>query len=155
MPKAKTAEKPKAFILDDNWQMRMALEMFFRNAGYEVVTASSYREALELWSTNPDVPVSDVFVSDYELGDKSGIDFFNHVSAHVKKPVFMLVSGKDMTGDEVALFKKLEIPVFDKKDGQMGRKLLAEVKAALDKQAASKADRPKRKKRVKAPKRDR
>ena len=79
--------KPRILVIDDEESIRFTFKVFLRDDGYEVVTAGSYKSALEEISRGtPDVIVSDIF-----LGDREGTDLLREVEeAGLICPVIMV-----------------------------------------------------------------
>jgi two-component system response regulator HydG len=64
-------EKHRILIVDDEESIRFTLECFLTDEGYEVVTAKSYSEAIEIFETGSfDLMYADIILG----GGKTGLD---------------------------------------------------------------------------------
>lgn len=67
--------KHRVLVIDDEKSMRFTLQTFLTDAGYEVLTAADFAEAVELLSQGG----FDLVFADILLGDKTGIDVLREV----------------------------------------------------------------------------
>ncbi len=66
---------PKVLIVDDEKSIRLSLQAFVADAGYEVLVAEDAKQALELLAVEP----FDVLVSDIVLPGLSGVDLLKQI----------------------------------------------------------------------------
>lgn len=79
----------KILLVDDDKLVRKALSAALRRAGFEVIVASSYEEAVEIGKNSIKV---DVVLTDYHLGNgKTGADVVRDACAGLP---FILMSGR-------------------------------------------------------------
>ncbi|HYG90580.1 MAG TPA: PAS domain S-box protein [Azospirillum sp.] len=93
---ARTAERGKTTVLviDDEVAILKALQMIIEGWGYEVLTASSEEEAMELLARRSREP--DIIIADYRLrAGRTGADAIRHIRALYKRPVPSVI----ITGD--------------------------------------------------------
>jgi CheY-like chemotaxis protein len=64
-------------IVDDTWETRDVYALVFEDAGYRVLCAASVREALHILRAGR----VDVVLSDYSLGDGTGVDVIERATA--------------------------------------------------------------------------
>jgi len=83
----------RILVVDDEKSIRMTLEHFLTEEGYEVETASSYDDAYEMLSET----YFDLIITDILLGDKSGIDLLREIKRrHLTCPVIMITGAPDI-----------------------------------------------------------
>jgi DNA-binding NtrC family response regulator len=96
----------KILVVDDELVFRKVISTILTNQGYEVVTASSAQEALDLLQTEP----IDLLISDIRMDPISGIDLLKRVSdMHKTLCVIMLTSCEEVT---VAI-QSMKLGAFD------------------------------------------
>ena len=78
----------RILIVDDERSIRELLEIFLRKEGYDVQTAKSVAEALELIKATE----FDLIVSDIRMPDMSGIDLLRHVRSNNFNGQFILLT---------------------------------------------------------------
>ena len=67
----------RLLIVDDEAAIRLPLERFFTNSGFEVITAATQAEALEAYRSRP----PDVVLLDYALPDGDGLGLLRQLKA--------------------------------------------------------------------------
>jgi two-component system response regulator HydG len=84
--------KPRILIIDDEESIRYSFEIFLTEAGYTVITAGSYKEALARIS---EINFDLIFI-DIILGVRSGIDVLREISKRdIFPPVIMITGDPD------------------------------------------------------------
>lgn len=79
----------KILVIDDEKSLRFTFEAFLTRAGYEVVTACDYDEAMaRLAGTDFDLVFADII-----LGGKTGIDIMREVRQRSPKVPVVLITG--------------------------------------------------------------
>jgi two-component system, NtrC family, response regulator PilR len=78
----------RILIVDDERSIRELLEIFLRKEGYDIQTAKSVAEALELIKATE----FDLIVSDIRMPDMSGIDLLRHVRSNNFNGQFILLT---------------------------------------------------------------
>ena len=66
------ASKKSILVIDDNQKLLVCDKIILERAGYEVLTASSGKEGLEILAKNP---VPDLILLDMRMYDMSGLEF--------------------------------------------------------------------------------
>ena len=107
----------RLLIVDDEAAVRLPLEAFFGDRGYEVVTAGSGAQALELFrSAGPDL-----VLLDYALPDEDGLELLRRLKSHDPSvPVLLLTAHGSIDlavhamkdGAENFLTKPVELPAL-------------------------------------------
>ncbi|KKL66858.1 hypothetical protein LCGC14_2140790, partial [marine sediment metagenome] len=69
-------------IVDDNEDILFNLKIMLETRGYDVLTATSGKEALEMLSSLENLP--EVIISDIMMPSMNGYEFFASVSSHSK-----------------------------------------------------------------------
>jgi PAS domain S-box-containing protein len=82
----------KLLVVDDDPALLAIMETIASRAGYEVVGATSFEDALTVLESNPDVCG---VVTDYELGSHSGAELSDAVRGRAPDLPVLLVSGTD------------------------------------------------------------
>jgi len=97
--------KKLVLLVDDEEIIRLTSGEIFEELGFDVITAATGNEALEIFKTRMD-DITLVFL-DMSLPDFSGIELYNLMKKISNKTKFLLTSGyrQDMTGaDSNAVF---------------------------------------------------
>ncbi len=76
-------------VIDDEKSMRDTFAFFLKNAGYDVVTAESYRSALDAIETH----CPDVILADIVLPEHSGVDILHEVKNRGLTSPVILITG--------------------------------------------------------------
>jgi CheY-like chemotaxis protein len=113
-------------LVDDDPGTLAGLGIFFRGAGYEVLTALTGREAFDLL----ELTTVDLIVADYRLPDMSGLHLIRRVQGRLPSPPVLIVAGCVSTRDAV-LAMRFGAADFLEKPIDRGA-LLNAVRAALD-----------------------
>jgi len=95
-------------IVDDNEDILFNLKIMLEKMEYEVVTARSGEEALNLLSSNDIIP--EVIISDIMMPNMNGYEFFSAVSAHpsLNRVPFLFLTAKS-TPEDIRLGKLLGV----------------------------------------------
>jgi response regulator RpfG family c-di-GMP phosphodiesterase len=83
------AEKNRLLLVDDEHNVLKALARMLRNEGYEIITASSGEEALQILETHP----MDVVISDQRMPHMTGTELLAKVHQRYPDTVRMVLSG--------------------------------------------------------------
>jgi DNA-binding NtrC family response regulator len=83
-------QMPRVLIVDDDTSLRTALFRALDRKGFQVITASSMREALQLGQS--DRPV-DLVLVDLRLPDGDGIDLMAELKRHNARTQFIVLTG--------------------------------------------------------------
>jgi two-component system KDP operon response regulator KdpE len=114
----------RILVVDDEPQILRALEMSLRGAGYDVVTASTGREALTTAAVQP----PDAVILDLVLPDMRGTDVCRELRTWTTVPVIVL----SVVGDESEKVAALDAGADDYVTKPFGvDELLARIRAAL------------------------
>ena len=91
---------PKIVVIEDDAVFARLLEIGLKKHGYDVYLISSAQDAIDFI---PDSVEVDLFIVDYDLGDKrgNGLDLCRKIKAYAQKPVVML-TGEASTDTTVA-----------------------------------------------------
>lgn len=91
LPSAFAATQPERtlLLLDDEENVLRSLVRLFRRDGYQILTASSTREAFDLLASNS----AQVIVSDQRMADMSGTEFLTRVRDLYPDTIRMVLSG--------------------------------------------------------------
>lgn len=106
-----TRRKPQILYVDDEPLMRRTFQRAVRRAGYEVTLAASGREAVELASRVQ----FDVVLSDFALGDLTGLEVLGHIRALQPGCALILVSGYFNPSAEAPAMKAAGVSIFIEK----------------------------------------
>ncbi len=94
-----TQSQPVAVLVtDDNRDIVDSLATFLELSGYKAVSAYSARDALD--ALDGDVPISAV-ISDVRMPGLDGFDFLRVVRHRFPSMLVILVTGHDITDDDV------------------------------------------------------
>src|SRR5262245_49139268 len=121
----------KLLVVDDEPSLRQMLEISFRRAGYEVVTAAGYRRAKEAieQSTRP----FPVVVTDLAMPDGSGLDVLSAAKARSPATEVILITAHSTVENAIEAMRSGAYD-FVTKPFQPAE-LTARVVKALEKQA--------------------
>lgn len=84
-------ERPRVLIVDDDDSVRNALYKILEGGGYDVLSASSGREALEICGKSSH-PI-DLLVTDYNMPGMNGLELARECSAVNPELIVLYVSG--------------------------------------------------------------
>ena len=73
---------PKLLIVDDEKNIRQTLAKFLESCNYQVATADSGRQALELMSKCGDF---DLVLSDWRMAEMNGLELLKTIKAEVSR----------------------------------------------------------------------
>lgn len=102
-------EPIKILCVDDEVNVLRALERLFLDDNYEILTAPSGREGLELLRQSPEVQL---VVSDYRMPEMNGVDFLREVRQNWPDTVRIVLSGYADTASIVSAINEGEIYKF-------------------------------------------
>jgi two-component system KDP operon response regulator KdpE len=115
---------PRVLVVDDELQILRALRVVLREAGFEVVTAQSASEALDLAAVRPPRAA----IVDLVLPDGDGVQVTRRLREWSEMPILVLSA----VGDEEQKVKALEAGADDYVTKPFGaRELVARLQAAL------------------------
>jgi two-component system KDP operon response regulator KdpE len=124
----------RILVCDDEMQIRRALRVVLRDAGYEVVETADAKEALDAASVNP----PDAAIIDLILPDGDGIEVTRGIREWSEMPILVLSA----VGEEEQKVRALEAGADDYVTKPFGpRELIARLNAAL-RRAGEGADEP-------------
>jgi len=87
------AKGPRLLLVDDDRVVLATLADGLRDAGYEVDTAASGRQAIEQIGKSP----PDLAILDVRMPEMDGIELAQHIRAHTQVPVLFLSAYGDLT----------------------------------------------------------
>ncbi|MCM0080401.1 response regulator [Geomonas sp. Red32] len=99
----------RILCVDDERNVLRALERIFMDYDYEILTASSGEEALQLLA---EAPVVRVVISDYRMPGMNGVDFLKEVCAQRPETIRIVLSGYADTAAVVAAINEGKIYKF-------------------------------------------
>lgn len=102
-------EFSKIMFVDDEPNVLRALDRVFIDDEYEIITASSGEEGLEMLAENPDIKV---VVSDYRMPGLNGVDFLRAVCQSHPETVRIVLSGYADTAAVVSAINEGQIYRF-------------------------------------------
>ena len=115
---------PRVLVVDDERQILRALKVILRDAGYEVIEATTFEEALDRAAVRP----PDAAIIDLVLPDGSGIELSRRLREWSAMPILVLSA----VGEEDAKVQALEAGADDYVTKPFGpRELVARLNAAL------------------------
>jgi two-component system, OmpR family, KDP operon response regulator KdpE len=118
------SEQPRVLVVDDEPQILRALRIILRDAGFEVMQASTAEEALDAAALRPPAAA----IIDLVLPDGNGIDVTRSLRAWTKMPIVVLSA----VGEEDEKVRALEAGADDYVTKPFGpRELVARLQAAL------------------------
>jgi two-component system KDP operon response regulator KdpE len=124
----------RILVCDDEMQIRRALRVVLRDAGFEVVETADAKEALDAASVNP----PDAAIIDLLLPDGDGVEVTRGIREWSDMPVLVLSA----VGEEEQKVRALEAGADDYVTKPFGpRELIARLNAAL-RRAGDEADEP-------------
>jgi two-component system response regulator CpxR len=92
--------KAKVLLVEDDNDLRDSLAEVLELEGYELNTAASAEEAIELLEGGA---VFDLIISDHYMRNRSGIDLLRFVRAHNPvRPAFFLITGQSEISRTIA-----------------------------------------------------
>ena len=98
--------KQKILILEDNFEMRTFLNMYFKTE-FDIITAVNISDAINYIESHKNIKliISDINLN---LGDVTGYDFIDYIktSELYKHIPIIILSAKDSTEDKIKAFKK-------------------------------------------------
>ncbi len=122
--------RPRVLVCDDERQILRALRVVLREAGFDVVEASSAAEALDQAAVRP----PDAAILDLVLPDGTGIEVTRALREWTRMPIIVLSA----VGDEEDKVRALEAGADDYVTKPFGsRELVARVQAALRRAGAA------------------
>ncbi|MGZ5333154.1 MAG: response regulator [Solirubrobacterales bacterium] len=114
----------RILVCDDEMQIRRALRVVLKDAGFEVMLTADAEEALDAASVKP----PDAAIIDLVLPDKDGIEVCRGIRSWSEMPILVLSA----VGDEEQKVRALEAGADDYVTKPFGpRELVARLKAAL------------------------
>jgi two-component system, OmpR family, KDP operon response regulator KdpE len=115
---------PRVLVVDDELQILRALRVVLREAGFEVATAQSASEALDLAAVRPPRAA----IVDLVLPDENGVEVTRRLREWSEMPILVLSA----VGDEEQKVRALEAGADDYITKPFGtRELVARLQAAL------------------------
>jgi two-component system KDP operon response regulator KdpE len=124
----------RILVCDDEMQIRRALRVVLRDAGFEVVETADAKEALDAASVNP----PDAAIIDLILPDGDGVEVTRSIREWSEMPILVLSA----VGEEEQKVRALEAGADDYVQKPFGpRELIARLNAAL-RRAGDAADDP-------------
>ena len=118
------SDLPRVLVVDDERQILRALKVILRDAGYEVIEATTFEEALDGAAVRP----PDAAIIDLVLPDGSGIELSRRLREWSAMPILVLSA----VGEEDAKVQALEAGADDYVTKPFGpRELTARLGAAL------------------------
>src|SRR5262249_40102561 len=124
----------RVLVCDDEMQIRRALRVVLRDAGFEVIETADAREALDAASVNP----PDAAIIDLLLPDGDGVDVTRSIRTWSDMPILVLSA----VGEEEQKVRPLEAGADDDVTKPFGpNELIARLRAAL-RRAGDSADQP-------------
>jgi two-component system KDP operon response regulator KdpE len=131
---AKPDMSRRILVVDDEMQIRRALRVVLRDAGFEVIETADAREALDAASVNP----PDAAIIDLLLPDGDGVDVTRGIREWSDMPILVLSA----VGEEAQKVRALEAGADDYVTKPFGPgELVARLNAAL-RRAGDAADEP-------------
>lgn len=92
----------RILVVDDDYAQRTVLCKYLERQGFDVQAASLGMEGIQKVAHTP----SDLVITDYVLGDMTGIEFISHVKALAESnspPIILITSSLDPAIKEKAL----------------------------------------------------
>jgi two-component system KDP operon response regulator KdpE len=118
------SDRPRVLVVDDERQILRALKVILRDAGYDVVEATTVEEALDRAAVRP----PDAAIIDLVLPDGSGVDLCRRMREWSTMPILVLSA----VGEEDAKVEALEAGADDYVTKPFGpRELVARLGAAM------------------------
>jgi two-component system, OmpR family, KDP operon response regulator KdpE len=118
------SDRPRVLVVDDERQILRALKVILRDAGYDVVDATTVEEALDRAAVRP----PDAAIIDLVLPDGSGVDLCRRLREWSTMPILVLSA----IGEEDAKVEALEAGADDYVTKPFGpRELVARLGAAM------------------------
>ena len=124
----------RILVCDDEMQIRRALRVVLKDAGFEVIETAGAKEALDAASVRP----PDAAIIDLLLPDGDGVEVCRSIRSWSEMPILVLSA----VGEEEQKVRALEAGADDYVTKPFGpRELIARLKAAL-RRAGDDADEP-------------
>jgi two-component system KDP operon response regulator KdpE len=131
-PRAATPPGPRVLVVDDELQILRALRVVLREAGFEVVSAQSASEALDLAAVRPPRAA----IVDLVLPDGDGVEVTCRLREWSEMPILVLSA----VGEEEQKVRALEAGADDYITKPFGaRELVARLQAALRRSEGARA----------------
>jgi two-component system, OmpR family, KDP operon response regulator KdpE len=128
------AASQRILVCDDEMQIRRALRVVLKDAGFEVIETADAKEALDAASVQP----PDAAILDLLLPDGDGVEVTRSIRSWSEMPILVLSA----VGEEEQKVRALEAGADDYVTKPFGpRELIARLKAAL-RRAGDDADEP-------------
>jgi two-component system response regulator HydG len=83
------SERERILVVDDSPETLEMLERYLRSEGYEVLTAPSVAEAINIL----DDTLADLVITDYKMPKNSGMDLIRYVRENLKNTEVMMITG--------------------------------------------------------------
>jgi two-component system, OmpR family, KDP operon response regulator KdpE len=129
------SEQPRVLVVDDEPQILRALRIILRDAGFDVLRASTAEEALDLAAMKP----PQAAIVDLVLPDGDGIEVTRSLREWSEMPILVLSA----VGEESEKVRALEAGADDYVTKPFGpRELVARLQAALRRADQGKDDEP-------------
>lgn len=93
-----TSTRPSVLVIDDNRDVADALAAVLEIAGYTVTSLDSVREALDALDADASIGI---VISDVRMPELDGFDFLRVVKHRFPKMRVFLVTGQEVTGEDV------------------------------------------------------
>ncbi|MFO1302165.1 MAG: response regulator [Burkholderiales bacterium] len=93
-----SSDSPTVLVADDNADTVIVVSQTLAMSGYEVVTASSVRQALDLLDERSDIGV---VVSDIRMPEEDGFDFLRVLRVRFPSMPMILMTGNAITAEDV------------------------------------------------------
>lgn len=122
--------KRKILVIEDSESLSKAVLFKLKTAGFKVLTASSYDEAVVLLDKNKNIQA--VWLDHWLHGKKTGLDVLKHIKEieHFKDlPVFVVSS----SGDEWSkMYEEIGVTKYFVKSDFLMSTILKEIRSYLD-----------------------
>lgn len=121
-------KKPTIAVIEDDFIFAQLLEAGLKTHGYDVEIITSARDAIDAIPNSQSI---DLFIVDYDLGDKrgNGLDLCRKIKAYTYKPVVMLTAETSTETTVACLYAGADQYVLKPYDLQ---ELLARIHSALN-----------------------
>lgn len=103
------SDQVKILCVDDERNVLRALERIFLDDDYQIMTAGSGQEGLDILETDPD---TQVVISDYRMPGMNGVDFLREVYSRHPDTIRIVLSGYADTASVVAAINEGQIYKF-------------------------------------------
>lgn len=123
-------DRVAVLVVDDSDGICAAVSTLLEDAGFEVRTASNYKQTIQLASESD----FHVFLIDARLGPDSGLDLARELLSRRPRAKIIIMSGADFDGEEMkSQGQRLKLPVLQKPFSR--QELLDCVRRVADKAA--------------------